>query len=131
MDRVVETGRCKSDTDCQEGIHLVCLLLELVVDCGAVLELFCARDEEENVGKGFCGIRVAAEHHVCETDVVVRLIMAGGDSDEHCLKVSQVQRPRTFLLSSMLSIILRARVKSPRRQWTRSNPMMEKYPSVR
>jgi len=92
VDRVVETGGCKGDTDCEESVHLVCLFLELVVDCGAVLELFCAGDEEENVGEGFCCIRVAAEHHVCETDVVVRLIMARGDSDEHCLNVNQVQR---------------------------------------
>jgi hypothetical protein len=37
----------------------------------------------------------------------------------------------TFLLSSMLSIILRASVKSPRRQCTLNKPMIEKYPRVR
>ena len=127
MDRVVETSGREGNTDCEESVHLVGLFLELVVDCGAVLELFCAGDEEEDVGKGFGGIRVATEHHVCETDIVVRLIVAGGHSHEHCLLINMpLGVYGTFLLSSMLSIILRARVKSPRRQWTRSNPMMEK-----
>jgi len=85
VDGVVETGGCERYANCEERVHLVSFFLELVIDCGTVLKLLCAGDEEENIGKGFGSVRVAAEHHVCETNIVVCLVMTGGHSHEHCL----------------------------------------------
>src|SRR5271156_313445 len=75
VNRIVETGWCKGNADCQESIHLISFFLELVVDGGTMLELFGARDEEQYVGESLSCVRISPEHHICKTNVVVSLIM--------------------------------------------------------
>ena len=57
-----------------------------------MLKLFCARDEEEDICKGFGRVRVTTEHHVCETNVVVCLVVAGRNANKHRLHEQYVSK---------------------------------------
>jgi len=43
------------------------------VELGVLLEILCPRDIDQDVRESADGVRIAAEHHVGETDIVVSM----------------------------------------------------------
>jgi hypothetical protein len=87
VDGVVQTSGVESDTDGDQGVHLVVLLGNSVVAVAALLEVLCPGDVDQNVAEHADGIAVAAHHHVGETHVVVGGEVGGHDAGEHGLLV--------------------------------------------
>jgi hypothetical protein len=86
VDRVVETCGVESDADGHQSVHLIALLGNAVV-LSILLEVLCARNVDEDVGKDTDGVRVAVHHHVREADVVVGAELGSHDAREHGLLV--------------------------------------------
>lgn len=87
VDGVVQTGGVESDTDGDQGVHLIVLLGDGVVAIAALLEVLRPGDVDQNVAEHADGIAVAAHHHVGETHVVVGGEMGSHDPSEHGLLV--------------------------------------------
>ena len=84
MDGVVELGRGEGDAEGDQGVHLIVLLAHAVVlGRVALLEVLRPADVHEDVAEHADGVGVAPQHHVAETDVVVRGEVRRHDAREH------------------------------------------------
>ena len=87
VDGVVQTGGMESDTDGDQGVHLVVLLGNSVVAVATLLEVLRSGNVDQNVAEHADGIAVAAHHHVGEAHVVVGGEVSGHHAGKHGLLV--------------------------------------------
>lgn len=87
VDGVIQTGGVESDTDGDQGVHLVVLLGDGFVVVATLLEVLCPGHIHEDVAEHANGVTVAAHHHVGEAHVVVGGEVGGHDAGEHGLLV--------------------------------------------
>ena len=87
VDGVIQTGGVESDTDGDQGVHLVVLLGDGIVVVATLLEVLCPRHIHKDVAEHADGIAVAAHHHVGEAHVVVGGEVSGHHTGEHGLLV--------------------------------------------
>ena len=83
VDGVIQTGGVESDTDGDQGVHLVVLLGDGFVVVATLLEVLCPGHIHEDVAEHADGVAVAAHHHVGEAHVVVGGEVGGHHTGEH------------------------------------------------
>jgi len=84
---VIQTSGVESDTDGDQGVHLVILLGNSVVAVAALLEVLRPRDVHQDVAEHADSVAIAAHHHVGEAHVVVGGEVGGHHASEHGLLV--------------------------------------------
>lgn len=87
VDGVIQASRVEGNTDGNQSVHLVVLLGNSIVAVAALLEVLRPRDVDQNVAEHADSVRVAAHHHVGETNVVVGGEVSGHDTGKHGLLV--------------------------------------------
>ena len=86
MDGIIESGGVESNTDSDEGVHLVVLLRDRIV-LRILLEVLRSRDIDQDVAEHADSICVSAHHHVGEAHIVVGCEMRCHDACEHSFLV--------------------------------------------
>lgn len=87
VDGVIQASGVESDTDGDQGVHLVVLLGNGIVVVAALLEVLRPGDVDQNVAEHADGIGITTHHHVGETHVVVGGEVGGHHTGEHGLLV--------------------------------------------